>query len=164
MENLKDPGIAIEHIRLLQSHVKMVDSKGKPEYNLILTALSRHESQDGKILDIQAAFNMMHGIDKPIFNFTCEFFARYTRQDDAGMAWKDFTSAMALAHIIPYLREYVSNITNRMPTPILMLNPINTHAMIAEYEDRIRQAEQAKTEKRPVNPEKLEISPDPTRG
>lgn len=144
MENLKDPGIAIEHIRLLQSHVKMANPGVKPEYSLVLTTLGRLESQDGKNLDIQAAFNVMHSIEKPLFNFTCEFFVRYTRQDDTSMAWKDFSSAMALAHIIPYLREYVSNITNRLPASVLILPPINTNAMIAEYENRKRRAEQAK--------------------
>jgi len=144
METLKDPGIAIDQIRLVKSHVEMVaNSKGKPEYNPCLTYLNRFESEDGKNLDLLASFDLMHGMENPLFKFTCQFVVRYTRQDSS-MVWKDFTSPVALAHIIPYLREYVSNITNRLPTPVLLLNPINTHAMIAEYEDRKRRAEQAK--------------------
>ena len=140
METLKDPGIAIEQIRLIKSHVEIMQPDGKPEYNLGLTALDRIESDDGKNLDLLAAFDLMYGIENPLFKFTCQFIARYTRQDDS-MAWKDFTSAIALAHIIPYLREFVSNITNRLPAPVLMLNPINTHAMVAEYEERKQRAE-----------------------
>lgn len=145
MDPLKEPGIAIEHILLLKSHVEMVSPDGQREYNPRLTAVNRLESPDGKTLDLYAAFNLMHGIEKPLLKFTCEFLARYTRQDNANMAWKDFTSAMALAHIIPYLREYVSNITNRLPAPVLMLAPINTLAMIADYEERKLRAEQSKT-------------------
>lgn len=144
METLKDPGIVIEQIRLLKAHVEMANPDGKPEYNPCLTALGRIESQDGKTLDLHAVFDMMHGIENPMFKFTCQFIARYTRRDDS-MAWKDFTSVIALAQIIPYLREFVSNITNRLPTPVLMLDPINTHAMIADYENRKLQAEQSKT-------------------
>ena len=60
------------------------------------------------------------------------------------MQWKDFSLAMALAHIVPYLREYVSNMTNRLPVPVLLLDPINTSAMVADYEQRKRQAEEPK--------------------
>ena len=144
MDPLKESGIAIERILLLKSHVEMANQDGQREYNLRLTALSRLEPPDGKTLDLYAAFNLMHGIETPLFKFTCEFLARYTRRDDANMAWNEFTSAMALAHIIPFLREYVSNITNRLPAPVLILPPINTHAMIADYEKRRQQIQEAK--------------------
>ena len=143
MEAQKDPGITIEFIRLLRSHIEMTSLDGQQEYNLSLTALDRREPPDGKTCDLIATFNLMHGIEKPLFKFTCAFLARYTHRDDASMAWNDFTSAMALAHIIPYLREFVSNITNRLPAPVLMLSAVNTHAMIADYENRKRQTEQA---------------------
>lgn len=143
MDIQKDPGIAIEQIRLIKSHVEMVNQGGKPEYSLCLTGLSRIESPDGKNLDLYAGFDMMHGIEKPVFKLTCQFIVRYTRRDDS-MAWKDFSSAIALAHIIPYLREYVSNITNRLPAPVLILDPINTHAMIAEYEERQKHIQEAR--------------------
>lgn len=152
METLKDPGIAIEHIRLLKSHVEMANADGKREFNLRLIGLGRFESEDGKALDLYAAFDVMHGVEKPLFKFTCEFIARYTRRDNASMEWKAFTSPTALAHIIPYLREYVSNITNRLPVPVLMLNPVNTHAMIADYEQRKRRSEEAKAAQAPQQP------------
>ncbi len=109
-------------------------------------SLTRFESADGKALDLFAGFDVMHGVEKPLFKFTCEFMARYTRRDDADMPWKEFSSAMALAHIIPYLREYVSNTTNRLPTPVLMLDPINTYNMIADFEERDKQAKEEASE------------------
>lgn len=149
MEPLKGPGIAIQHIRLLKAHIEMGNPEGRQEYNLRLVGLGRFESEDGKTLDLQAAFDLMYGIEKPLFNFTCVFIARYERKDDQAMQWRDFTSAMALAHIIPYLREFVSNMTNRLPAPVLMLVPLNTHAMIADYEHRRQQADQAKVKPTP---------------
>jgi len=143
METFKDPGITVEQIVLIKANIEMANQDGKPEYSICLTALGRIETNDGKNLDLHAVFNMMHGIEKPLFKFTCQFVARYTRRDD-GMAWKDFTSAIALAHIIPYLREFVSNITNRLPVPVLILPPINTNAMIADYEKRKQQIQAAK--------------------
>jgi len=145
METLKDPGIAIEGVLLLKSHVEMINQEGKREYNPRLTALDRFVSPDGKVLGLHAGFDLMYGIENPMLKFTCEFLARYTRREEANMECKDFTSAMALAHIIPYLREYVSNITNRLPAPVLILNPINTNVMIAEYEDRKQRTELAKS-------------------
>lgn len=144
MDQHKPSGIVIDQIRLLRSHIEFGNPDGPREYNLRLVSLNRVQSQDGKTMDLYAGFDVMHGVEKPLFKFTCDFVARYTRRDDADMPWKEFSSAMALAHIIPYLREYVSNTTNRLPTPVLMLDPINTYSMIANFEERQKQAAQAK--------------------
>ena len=50
------------------------------------------------------------------------------------MTWDEFKNSNAIAHIIPYLREFVSNMTNRMPIPILNLPPINTNLLVKNYE------------------------------
>ncbi|MDD2302122.1 MAG: hypothetical protein PHG30_06140 [Eubacteriales bacterium] len=146
MEKNKESGIVINQIRLMRSHIEFVNMDGPQKYNLRLVSLTRFESADGKALDLFAGFDVMHGVEKPLFKFTCEFVARYTRRDDADMPWKEFSSAMALAHIIPYLREYVSNTTNRLPTPVLMLDPINTYNMIADFEERDKQAKEEASE------------------
>jgi len=134
MANLKDPGINIEFIRLAKANIALVNTDGEKTFNLRLLALERKESEDGKQLDLAAVFDVMHGVEKPIFNFTCEFVVRYKRETDGGMAWKDFSSGMALAHIIPYLREFVSNMTDRLPIPPLMLPPVNAFKMVADDE------------------------------
>lgn len=136
MDEQKNPGITIEHVQLLNARIEMANPEGKRKYNLRLTGLKRLESKDGKTIDLYASFDVMHGVESPLFNFTCDFIARYVRQGDESMAWSSFSSAMALAHIIPYLREFISNITNRLPAPVLMIDPINTIAMIEDYEKR----------------------------
>jgi preprotein translocase subunit SecB len=138
VEDQKVPGIAIEHVRLLNAHIEMVNStvEGKPSYNVRLIGMQRVESHDGMVLDLLAQFDVMHGVEKPLFKFTCDFVARYRRRAADSMTWEEFSSGMALAHIIPYLREFVSNMTNRLPAPVLMLDPINAHAMIDDYKKR----------------------------
>lgn len=140
MDASKDPGIGIEYVGLVKSHVELKHADSQPVYNLLLTGLGRTVSEDGATLAMAFAFDVMHGIEKPLFNFTCEFQVRYRRSPDANMTWDEFAPAMALAHVVPYLREYVSNTTNRLPVPALVLPPINTHTLIADWERR-RQAE-----------------------
>ncbi|MCX6996608.1 MAG: hypothetical protein NTV49_05875 [Kiritimatiellaeota bacterium] len=145
MENqgLKGPGITIQLVRLLRAHLEMGNVQGKREYNLRLVSLQRSESADGTVLDLIVGFDVMFGFEKPLFFFVCDFIARYERKNEQSMPWKDFSSAMALAHIIPYLREFVSNMTNRLPAPVLMLDPINAFALIEDFEQRKKQAAQA---------------------
>lgn len=142
MEEHKQPGISIEFVKLLKANIEICDPKADKQYNLRLIGLKRHETNDGKALDLVAAFDVMHGVENPLFKFTCQFVARYEQQGAESMPWNEFSTATALAHIIPYLREFVSNMTNRLPAPVLMLDPINTNAMIADYEQRQKAADQ----------------------
>jgi hypothetical protein len=152
MENLKQPGIAIEEIRLIRAQVEVKNLEGDKRYSLRLLNIARVESPDGKALHCVFAFDVMHGIENPIFVFTCDFIARYTRRGEDSMAWNEFVTPIALAHVIPYLREFVSNITNRLPVPVLMLDPVNTAAMVAEYELRRAEAEKARPAQPPTAP------------
>lgn len=76
----------------------------------------------------------MHGVPNPSLHLTCEYRVQYERLGDSPLPWADFSNAMALAHVIPYLREFISNMTNRLPFPVLIIPPINTYGMIKEYE------------------------------
>jgi preprotein translocase subunit SecB len=51
------------------------------------------------------------------------------------MKWEDFKDHVAIAHLIPYLREFVSNMTARLPLSVLMIPPINTSKMLEEFRD-----------------------------
>lgn len=142
MEETQQPGINIVFIRLLKANVEIRDPQADKRYDLRLTGLKRIEAEDANNLDIVAAFDVMYEVEKPLFNFTCQFVVRYERQGQDSMAWSEFSTATALAHIIPYLREFVSNMTNRLPAPVLMIDAINTKAMIEDYEQRTKAAEE----------------------
>jgi hypothetical protein len=135
MTENKDPGIKIELICLLNANVAMANQNGKQSFNLQLTDFERVESPDNMALDIIVSFDLMSGVEKPLFVFKCSFAARYTRQDDS-LPWEKFSSAMALAHIVPYLREFVGNITNRLPVPVLLLPAFNTAKLLADLDAR----------------------------
>jgi len=139
-----DTGIGIEDIRLLRARVEVADKDGERKFNLRLVALERKLSEDNKVLTVIASFDVTHLIAKPLFNFTCDLFARYRRYAEGGMPWEQFSTPMALAHMVPYLREFVSNMTSRMPIPTLMLPPVNTNKLFSGYEEAIKQATEAK--------------------
>lgn len=40
---------------------------------------------------------------------------------------------MISAHSIPYLREFVSNVTMRSPLPVLVIAPVNAPELWLEY-------------------------------
>jgi len=70
----------------------------------------------------------------PPFQFTCDFCVTYERDEDANMTWDEFTDVYALTHVIPYIREFVVNMTSRMVVPALSTPPINVFALLREYE------------------------------
>lgn len=132
----KNPGITIQDIRLLRANLSVGNMDAKSDYSLRLTHLDREEHDEGKSLVVIAGFDLMHGIENPRINFDCTFAAVYERHGEDSMTWGKFSTPLALAHIVPYLREFVSNMTNRMPVPALVFSPLNTHMMVADYEKR----------------------------
>lgn len=135
MDKNKNSGIEIELIRLVNAHVELVDWKQpEPQYGLGLTKWQRDE--DGDHLTVLAEFDLTQDVETPPFRFTCAFIARYSRTADANMLWPEFADPLALAHIIPYLREFVTNMTARLPVPPLMLPPVNAGLLLAAYQAR----------------------------
>jgi len=118
MDKTKNPGIAIDDISLVEANISLnpppEDESLELEYHVQLTGYERSEDYDDKRLFVRCCFDLMGGIEKPPFDFTCTFMAVYSVMDDeANMTWKEFTDVMALAHVIPFLREFVANMTNR---------------------------------------------------
>ncbi|MBU1241593.1 protein-export chaperone SecB [Myxococcota bacterium] len=133
MTQNNNPGIFIEQIVLIRSVVELLNPQGKPEYDLRLTRVGREFANDNKNLAMTFSFSLMGEIKDPLFNLLCDFGVFYKRVDDATLTWDEFSDATALAHVIPYLREFISNMTNRLPVQPLILPPINTNIMISEY-------------------------------
>ncbi len=129
-------GISIDAIFLLASVAQVGDlEKGQREYDLRLVNLRQEISPDKKQFMLFAGFDVMFGIENPMFKFSCDYLVRYSRPD-GDWDWKEFKTSHALAHILPYLREYVSNVTTRMPIPVLILNPVNTETLVSDFHAR----------------------------
>jgi len=138
MDSTKEPGIILEKVVLLKSvveykpQVKKAD-EGRLSYCLALTDIKRSEETEGTELCVVAEFDLMHGVENAPIDFRATFYLEYKRKQEASMAWAEFKSPMVLAHAIPYLREFVTNMTARMPVPPLILDPVNTILLYQRY-------------------------------
>jgi hypothetical protein len=133
VDKTKSPGISLESIQLMECSVGNVSPEKDLKFSLGITDLKRTTLSDGKVLTVFVGFDLMKGLEKPPCKFTCSYLATYTRSQDSNMTWEEFKDHIAVAHLIPFVREFVSNITTRMPLSGLMLPPINTHELVAEY-------------------------------
>ena len=139
MDTTQDPGITLSRVKLLKAQVEhlVVPKDEELKHSLALTDFVRSTSEDGLKLDVAASFDLEAEVEQPPMVFKCTFAVRYRRKTESAMQWSEFSDGMALAHIIPYLREYVHNTTMRMPVPPLILGAINTHRMVAAWKERV---------------------------
>jgi preprotein translocase subunit SecB len=133
MDKTKSPGISIESVHLLECVVGDVKPEVTLNFALGISHFSRTLVSDGKVLAVKVSFDLMRGIENPPCKFQCTFMATYTRSSEPNMNWDEFQDHIAVAHIIPYVREFVSNITARLPLSVLMVPPVNTSALVEEY-------------------------------
>ena len=136
MDKAKSPGISIESVHLLECSVGDVNREGDLKFSLGITRFSRTLVSDGKVLAVTVSFDLMMGVEKPPCKFQCTFVATYTRPADTenqNMNWDEFKDHVAVAHLVPYVREFVSNMTTRLPLSVLMIPPVNTHKLMLEY-------------------------------
>ena len=136
MDKSKNPGISIASVHLFQCSVGDLNSKSELKFSLGITHFKREVLSEGKLLSIVVGFDLMQGIDNPPCKFDFVFGASYLRSEESNMTWDDFQDHVAVAHIIPYVREFVSNITTRLPLSVLMVPPVNTSKLLAEFRER----------------------------
>lgn len=133
MDKTLSPGISIESVHLLECNVGAVKPEVDLKFSLGITRFDRAIVSDGKVLLVAVSFDLMQRIENPPCKFQCSFLVTYTRSTESNMKWDEFHDHVAVAHIIPYVREFVSNLTARLPLSVLMIPPVNTHKMMEEY-------------------------------
>lgn len=136
MDKTEAPLIFIDIITLISAYVELVNPGGSSNYHVALTELTRTLSEDGLYLTITAGFDAMYGVDKPKFRLTAKFCARYRKEGQNGLSWDAFSDGVALAHTIPYLREFISNMTGRLPLPPLYIKALNTFQLVEDFKKR----------------------------
>jgi len=134
MDQTRDPGITIEKVNLIECTARVLDPDARLAFNLALVELTR--SEEGDLLVVAAKFDLMHEIEKPACLLQCSFVAAYARTEGSNMQWAEFSDAMAVMHMIPYVREFVSSVTLRMPIRELILPPTNVHFLLSRYHSR----------------------------
>jgi hypothetical protein len=128
MDSNKTSGIKINQIDLLACNfiVQRNDNDSENFCNLAIINLERRYDDDNNTMLLFVSFDIMHEVEDPLFSMICNFVVVYKQDSKSkNMTWDEFKNPIAVAHIIPYLREFVSNMTNRMPIPIL-----NYHRLI----------------------------------
>jgi len=156
MDKTKSPGISIEFINLTECKVGDIDYGTELQYHLGIDDLVRSESDDGLVLTVAVNFDLMQGVEKPPCTFVCTFVARYTRKPDSNMSWGEFTDVMTVMHMIPYVREFISSVSLRLPIKELILPPTNVNALVADYKARqaVRAGSRKKVTRKPSRTKK----------
>jgi preprotein translocase subunit SecB len=108
---------------------------GEIESNLTLTDFRKEvrEEENINLLMVNMQFDLMKGIEKPGFVFQLWYEIVYTAEDKA--SFEVIKDHVAIAHVIPYLRELVSGLTTRADCQPLIIPPINTLTLYNKYLD-----------------------------
>ena len=141
MDKAKAPGISFQKIELWACSVEIKDSTIELRYGLGISDFKKEFSEDQTQLTIVVSFDLMQGVERPPCDFKCTFAAVYVRPPDANMAWGDFKDSVAVAHMLPFVREFICNVTMRMPIAALMIPPINAHQMFDSYRSKLARAD-----------------------
>ena len=126
----------IKTISLLGCEFHFLRFSNEYQYNLTLTDYvpEKGNNEEKLTLKVEAEFDLMAGVNNPIFSFKCRYiiFYTYDKEDEANV----LTPPVIIAHIISYLREFVSTLTARMPGQNHMFfDPVNTHHLWSRYEE-----------------------------
>ena len=106
-------------------------AKTKTVYHLAISRFTRR-NRNGKTFRCTAdiEFNLFDGIQETDARFICVFHLEYGGDQDGTDLLKDH---IIIAHAVPYLREFVYNMTMRSAKPALLLSPINTPDLLRKY-------------------------------
>jgi hypothetical protein len=104
-------------------------------FHLGITNVERVFAEENRVMVFQAGFDLMHKVENPAFTMKFSFGSVYSRPEEANMSWDEFTDEIILAHMIPFIREFIANTTIRLPIPQLLIPPMNTHVLLSEYRD-----------------------------
>lgn len=133
MNDNENPGISFNYIHLITNCVNMLDAAAELNYGLAVTKIDRKEISDTEMVAF-IYFDLMKGVENPPFNFTATYAVSYLRAADAALSWEEFNNGFILSHVLPYFREFVTSVTQRLPGPPVYIPPTNIKALLAEYE------------------------------
>jgi len=139
MDKQQQPGISINGVYLYDTRIGDINPEAELSYNLGITALVREVATDEKLLIYMVSFDVMHGIETPPFKFTFTYTINYQRNENSNMEWDEFTHVHALTHALPYIREFITNMTTRMGVPVLSLPPTNVYMLLEEYQKQTQE-------------------------
>lgn len=137
----------IKSVVLLSSLFADQRSSGKEiSYCLAIESFERSRetvSEDGAILfSAKASFNLFKDVQEPQMTLVCSYLITYLckDKDEVGL----LHDHVIVAHIIPYLREHVSNLTMKSRFPAFYLETVNTYDLLKKFRGDSGTAKQGK--------------------
>jgi hypothetical protein len=109
--------------------------KKKAVCSLGLDSFERKENRstdDGPItVSAKASFDLFDNVNKPGMLLMCSYEITYLCHDQEDA--KLIPDQVILAHLIPYLREHVTNLTAKSRFPVVYLDTVNTHMLMDKF-------------------------------
>ena len=95
--------------------------------------VDRRIAEDGQSLDVVIRgdlFKKVASEERPPAEFKFALRGHFVYGETPNMSWDTFAVDHAPAHLIPYVRELIGNVTTRSPLPTLNIGPVNVKAMV----------------------------------
>jgi hypothetical protein len=135
MDQRNRKGITVENVSLLECSVGQPLAEAPKNYNLRLIQFDKILDQEKSKLKYIAGFDLMSGMAVSACSFNCKFSIEYSLDDEPNN-WDRLKDHVVIAHVLPFLREFVWNVTVRMPIGGVMINPLNTLLLLEEFKSR----------------------------
>jgi hypothetical protein len=135
MDETKQPGIEFVKVVLLELNYKWNEKfrLGKPPLSYEIQGnYSPRLSEDGKSLNARL---MVRIISKPL-TVSLTIAGLFKEGTSPNLTLREFAQLQAPAHLIPFAREVIFNVTARSPIPPLILNPINVKALTNNWSNK----------------------------
>jgi len=133
MDETKQPGIMFRRIYLTKLQFSVRPDHPK-EFKYALNLNFQKEIQElpdgGKRLLLTLSADPMFGVEPKPFDMQVEVVGVFEAPPQSNLPIEQFADIQAPAQLVPYLRELISSITARSPIPMLLLPPINVHALL----------------------------------
>ena len=91
--------------------------------------LSEDKTELMLLLDVDV-FGAVPKDKRPDIDLNLRLVGKFEKTGEGGMSLEEFAKHNGPAHLVPFARELIANITMRSPLPILNIGPINVIALV----------------------------------
>ncbi len=136
MDEEKQPGIRFRGVHLAKLDFELTGPPPSQKLQFAPEFEAESEiSEDGLILCLEVSGSLFPE-DAPV-RFRFKIDGVFEVSEDPNMSLDEFARSHAPAHLFPYIRELVSNITARSPLPTLNIGPLNLAALLKGKDSRL---------------------------
>ena len=90
-------------------------------------------SEDGQRLTVLMTTDVFGALpdgERPEIDLAFTLAGFFDKSEEGKLSLRVFAESMAPAHLIPFVREMIVNITSRSPLPTLHISPINVNSLV----------------------------------